>query len=98
MKPLPSPNLEAQLLGLSPLAQLGKRARHAATPKELAFIIVNETHSLVPYRQAALWQRGGRSGRVGALSGSATVERSTPFASWLTRAIAALDNGAASSS
>ena len=92
MKPLPSVNLEAQLFGLSTLVQLGKRARHAATSKELAFIIVNETHSLVPYRQAALWQRGGGGGRVVALSGSATVERNTPFTSWLNRAFPALES------
>jgi hypothetical protein len=94
MKPVPSANLEAQLFGLSTLIQLGKRARHAATQKELAFIIVNETHSLVPYRQAALWQRGGGGGRVVALSGSATVERNTPFTSWLSRAFAALESAA----
>ena len=93
MKPIASPNIEAQLFGLSTLVQLGKRARHAATAKELAFVIVNETHSLVPYRQAALWQRdAGGGGRTVALSGSATVERNTPFTEWLNRAFAALES------
>ena len=35
-------NQQAQLFGLSTLIQLGKRARHAATARELGFIIVNE--------------------------------------------------------
>src|ERR1700722_11470913 len=54
MKHVATSNLEAQLFGLSTLVQLGKRARHAATAQELAFVMVNETNALVPYRQA-LW-------------------------------------------
>lgn len=50
MKHVAASNLEAQLFGLGTLVQLIKRARQAATAQELAFIMVNETHSLVPYR------------------------------------------------
>jgi hypothetical protein len=94
MKHVAPPNLEAQLFGLSTLVQLVKRARHAATVQELGFIMVNETHGLVPYRQAALWQRdaGGR-GKLVALSGIPSVERNAPFTLWLNRALARLDQG-----
>jgi hypothetical protein len=93
MKPLPSASAEAQLFGLSTLVQLVKRARHAATVQELAFIAVNETHSLVPFRQAALWRRDrAGAGRVVALSGVPVVERNAPFTLWLERLFVGLDD------
>jgi hypothetical protein len=62
MKHVAANNLETQLLGLSTLVQLTKRARHAATAQELAFVMVNETHTLVAYRQAVLWRRDTGAG------------------------------------
>lgn len=92
MKHVPSSNVESQLFALSTLVQLIKRARHAATQQELAFIMTNETHSLLPYRQAALWRRDGAgSGRILAVSGAATVERNAPLTLWINRVFAALD-------
>jgi len=92
MKHVAASNLEAQLFGLSTLVQLVKRARHAASAQELAFIMVNETHGLVPYRQAVLWQREARGrGKVIALSGIPSVERNAPFTLWLGRALSHLD-------
>jgi hypothetical protein len=92
MKHVPSNNLEMQLFGLSTLVQLAKRARHAATAQELAFIMVNETHSLLPYRQAVLWQRDDASaGRIVAISGTPVIERNAPFTSWLSMALAQID-------
>lgn len=92
MKHVAASNLEAQLFGLGTLVQLIKRARHAATAQELAFITVNETHNLVPYRQAVLWRRETRGhGKVVAISGSAVVERNAPITLWLNRALAKLD-------
>lgn len=85
----PVPEVEAQLFALSTLIQLVKRARHAATEQELAFIMVNETHALVTYRQAVLW-RGDRQagGKVAAISGAAIVERNAPITLWLDRLFA----------
>jgi hypothetical protein len=86
--------IDNELLGLGSLVQLGKRARSAATVEELGFIAVNETHALVPYRQAALWRRDDAgSGRILALSGAATIERDAPFALWLERVLAQIDRG-----
>jgi hypothetical protein len=93
MKHVVASNLEAQLFGMNTLVQLIKRARHAATVQELAFMMVNETHGLVQYRQAALWQRhGGRSGKVAAISGTPIVERNAPFPIWLGRALPKLED------
>ncbi len=65
MKPVAPSSLDAQLFGLGTLVQLLKRARRAATAEELGFVMVNETHALLPYRQAALWQRHARGRRQG---------------------------------
>src|SRR5438046_1835285 len=81
-------HLQAQLIGLSSLIHLIKRARHAARAQELAFVMVNESHALIPYRQAVLWRADGR---IVAMSGNAVVEPNAPFALWLKRAFARLD-------
>jgi hypothetical protein len=92
MKHVAASGLEAQLFGLSTLVQLGKRARHAVTAQELAFIMVNESNALVSYRQAVLWRREARGrGHVVAISGSAAVERNAPITLWLNRALARFD-------
>jgi hypothetical protein len=62
------------------LIELSHRARHAAGPDELAFLLVNDTHSLLPYRQAALWlqDQGIRT-----LSGVIQPEAHGPYVQWL---------------
>lgn len=74
---------DRRLLRLTALLDLEQRAREAATVEELGFLAVNETHALVPYRQAALWLGEGRSGHLAALSGLAIPDRNAPFAVWL---------------
>ena len=87
--------LQGQVATLSLLAQLARRARHAATIEELAFLAVNETHGLAPYRQAALWRRDAAGiGRVLAISGTPMIERNAPFPMWLEQLMATLDRGA----
>jgi Biotin-lipoyl like/HlyD family secretion protein len=91
MKNVPTSNIEAQLFGLSTLMQLIKRARHAASEQEFAFIAVNETIALVPYRQAVLWRHDREGGKVVALSGAALVERNAPMTLWLNRLFGQID-------
>lgn len=71
------------------LLELAQRARAAGGGNELAFLAVNDTRALVPYRQAALWlQPEG----VHTLSGVVAVEANAPYAQWLNplcRALAA---------
>lgn len=91
MKHVGSPDLQGQLLRLGTLVQLAKRARQAESPQELGFVMVNESHQLVPYRQAALWQwDASRAKSILALSGTPAVERGSPYAQWLAQAFADL--------
>ncbi|MCA1325160.1 efflux RND transporter periplasmic adaptor subunit [Herbaspirillum sp. alder98] len=62
------------------LLDLGRRARVARSRAELNFLMVNDSHALAPYRQAALWlaDRG-----VDTLSGVVEPEANAPYALWL---------------
>lgn len=80
----------AQAALLAALLQLEQRARGCADEQALAFLMVNETHALAPYRQAVLWHGDaeGGDGRIAALSGLAVPERHAPFNVWLARLLA----------
>lgn len=69
------------------LLELGRQARQALSARELAFLLVNDSHRLVPYRQAALWFVDGG---VDCLSGVMQVEANAPYVQWLARRCAAL--------
>ncbi len=62
------------------LLDLSRRARLAKSARELGFLLVNDSHALGPYRQAALWL--GDEG-VYTLSGLVQVEANAPYALWL---------------
>jgi hypothetical protein len=62
------------------LLDLSRRARQAATARELGFVLVNDSRSLVAYRQAALWLVADG---VYTLSGVVQVEANAPYALWL---------------
>jgi hypothetical protein len=62
------------------LLELARRARAAASDNELAFLAVNDTRVLAPYRQAALWFGVGG---VHTLSGVVAVEANAPYAQWI---------------
>jgi hypothetical protein len=86
-------NLQAQqLLRLTVLLQLEKRVR-AANADELAFIMVNETLSVVSYRQALLW-RGTPSKRIVAASGVSLPDANAPYIVWAARLCAHLEGDA----
>jgi len=81
MKPLEnSPAPEA--LALATLLHLARRTRMARNKADLTFIVVNETHGLSQYRQAALWLR---SKGVLAISGMVSPEANVPYVQWLNR-------------
>ena len=69
------------------LLGLARRARQAADGAELAFLAVNDSHALAPYRQAALWFEAVG---VKALSGVVQVEANVPYVQWLNRVCGAL--------
>jgi hypothetical protein len=64
------------------LLELAQRARAAASGNELAFLAVNDSRVLAPYRQAALWFGAGG---VHTLSGVVSVEANAPYAQWIDR-------------
>ena len=72
----PAANPLLTLLGLA------RRARGAGSVDELAFLLVNDSLALAPYRQAALWFADGG---VRALSGVVAVDANVPYAHWVAR-------------
>lgn len=62
------------------ILKLIKRTREVSNINELQFLLVNETFSLLPYRQAALWfpNKG-----VATLSGVSQLEKHAPYIQWL---------------
>jgi hypothetical protein len=64
------------------LHELGRAARQADSAAELEFIAVNDTRTLLPYRQAALWLE--HSG-IKALSGVVKLESQVPYVQWLNK-------------
>ncbi len=73
-------DLSEPLLSLLDLTSLASRARGATSAAQLRFQLVNDTHQLTPYRQAALWLT---TGGVCALSGVVQVEANAPYTQWL---------------
>lgn len=69
------------------LLDLGRQARTARSPEELAFLAVNDTHRLHPYRQAVLWQS---TGGITALSGVVQIEANVPYVQWAQQVCQAL--------
>lgn len=87
-------NLQDQVMGFSAILRLEQQLRHAADLSEFEFLVVNETHSLIPFRQAVLWRRSGKkSGRIDAISGLASPDRQSPFVFWLSRVLKTLPAG-----
>jgi hypothetical protein len=78
----------ATVQALASLLDLSRRAREAASQRELGFLLVNDSNSLLPYRQAALWLAPKT---VYALSGLVQVEANAPYVQWLNRVCHFLD-------
>jgi hypothetical protein len=75
---LNAPAINPQLLRLSALIDLERRARDARGA-ELTYLMVNDTALVVSYQQSALWRRGALT----AVSGVATIEAGGPYARFL---------------
>ena len=72
---------QRQLSALATLLQLEKAFRNADTAEALAYTLVNDTHSLIEFRQAALWQLD--ASQVVAVSGLAVIDTNAPYIFWL---------------
>ena len=73
------------------LVQAQREARHAESVDELFFHMVNNTHQVVGYRQAALWSVEGH-GRIVAVSGLPETEPDAPYIVWLTKVFRRIDH------
>lgn len=62
---------------LAELLQLQRRMRALDSRESLAFFMVNETHRLMNYRQAVLWDAA--TGKLAAASGVSSVDSHAPF-------------------
>jgi hypothetical protein len=81
-----APEQAAQAAPLATLLALAGRARTVQSRAELGFVLVNDTHALVPYREAALWWADGQ--QVAALSGVSAPEANAPYVHWLQAVLA----------
>lgn len=77
------------------LLDLAHRARDASGPDELAFMLVNDSRLLAPYRQAGLWFEATG---IQALSGVMQPEANAPYALWLEQVCQALSRTPGSAS
>ncbi|MEO5340228.1 MAG: HlyD family secretion protein [Magnetococcus sp. MYC-9] len=68
-----------QLVGLLGMM---RKARNLTDASAFAFLVVNETRLISPFRQAALW-RGDAGGYVEAVSGLAVADQDAPYIQWL---------------
>ena len=73
---------ELSVQALGTVLDLTRRTRQAADLSELCFLAVNDSHTLVPYRQGALWLAAEG---VKTLSGVVQLEANAPYAQWLDR-------------
>jgi multidrug resistance efflux pump len=92
-----SEGLNKQLLRMATLLQLEQRARRADAA-ELPFLVVNETASLLLYRQALLWRAGrgpggAKGGKVAAASGVAVHDPDGPYLAWVAKVMARVAGG-----
>lgn len=71
---------DVDLQSLTRLLAIAGRARMAESDRELGFLLVNDTHALMPYRQAVLWFVGED---VYALSGVVQMEANAPYTQWV---------------
>ncbi|HMP11861.1 HlyD family efflux transporter periplasmic adaptor subunit [Hydrogenophaga sp.] len=65
------------------LLQIESRALTAPDAPGLRFTIVNESHALVSYRQAALFELDGGRPKLTGASGLVSVAEDSPFAVWM---------------
>lgn len=84
--------LRIEASALAVLWQLSARAREAPSEQTLGFVVVNETLSLVPYRQAAWWRAPAPvPGALAAVSGLPQSDPGAPYVQWLGEVCRALE-------
>ncbi len=75
---------QSQYQGVAALLSLEQQAWETINAEGLGFCIVNETHNLIEYRQAVLFEAHGKN-RIAAVSGLPVLQRDAPFMQWMLR-------------
>ena len=89
MKLEPAENATRSALeNLTALLELERMARSSDRSRDLAFMMVNESSRVLPYRTAIHWVRRGRRARIVAISGVSDIDRTAPYVQWLEKSIA----------
>jgi hypothetical protein len=77
-------NIQAQVEGLATLLVLGDEIRKLANLREFAFFSTNETHRLISYHTAYLWQKKEFVGTTLVMqSGTAEIDLHAPSNQWI---------------
>ncbi|MDQ6971109.1 MAG: HlyD family efflux transporter periplasmic adaptor subunit [Mariprofundaceae bacterium] len=73
-----------QYQGVAALLSLEQQAWETNNAQALGFCAVNETHNLIEYRQAVLFEAHSTQ-RISAVSGLPVLQRDAPFMQWMLR-------------
>ncbi|MDQ6955071.1 MAG: HlyD family efflux transporter periplasmic adaptor subunit [Mariprofundaceae bacterium] len=74
---------KVQIQALSLLVQLQQKACSSKNEENFSFHVVNETYSLIQYRQAILWYGETINPHIVAISGLPSPDRQAPMMQWL---------------
>ena len=81
---------EEQVVVISTLLQLEKSFRNASSLEELSYLLVNDSRSLINFRQAALWQIDTQ--KIIAVSSLAVIDDNAPYIVYLKDVFKQLNN------
>jgi hypothetical protein len=85
-----APGTPAALSPWSVIASLAAKARSADSIQALCFGIVNDSFALLPYRSALLLAVSGSRVRLIHASGLSSVDRKSPYSSWVEQVVGEL--------
>lgn len=84
---------QPQIEGIATLLVLNDELRKVANIREFGFFVTNETHRLLPYHTAYLWEPKAMGGvQLTAQSGTAEIDEHAPQNQWLIGVIGKLMN------
>ncbi len=75
--------LDQRTQKLLTLLALSKEVRFKGDISSLQFMMVNETHHLLPYRQAVFWKKQGTAVKIQTVSGLAQIDSNGAYVLWL---------------
>lgn len=91
---VPNDKTQAQIEGLATLLVLDDEIKRLANIREFGFFSTNETHRLIPYHTAYLWETGNLLGaKLIAQSGAAELDLHSSVNLWLIEKINMILNG-----